>query len=32
VIVVMLVAGAAWFVWSHWLGRIRAEPSAVGRQ
>jgi membrane protein DedA with SNARE-associated domain len=25
VIVVVLVAGAAWFVWSHWQNRMRTE-------
>src|SRR4030081_3316330 len=29
---VVLVAGMAWFVWSHWKHRISSQPSAVGRQ
>ena len=32
VIGVVLVAGAAWFVWSHWHNRISGQASAVGRQ
>jgi len=32
VIGVMLVAGIAYFVWSHWQNRISSQPSAVGRQ
>ena len=31
VIGVVLVAGVAYFVWSHWQNRIGSQPSAVGR-
>jgi hypothetical protein len=32
VIVAVLVAGAAYFIWIHWHDRIGSQPSAVGRQ
>jgi membrane protein DedA with SNARE-associated domain len=32
VIGVALLAGFAWFVWSHWQNRISSQPSAVSRQ
>jgi hypothetical protein len=32
VVGVVLVVGAAYFVWSHWRNRISSQPSAVGRQ
>jgi membrane protein DedA with SNARE-associated domain len=32
VIGVVLVAGVAWFVWSHWQNRISGEPSGAGGQ
>jgi membrane protein DedA with SNARE-associated domain len=32
VIAVMLVAGAAYFIWSHWQNRISSQPSAVSHQ
>jgi hypothetical protein len=32
VIGVVLVAGVAWFVWSHWQNRIGGQESAVGRR
>jgi membrane protein DedA with SNARE-associated domain len=32
VIGVLLVAGALWFVWSHWQNRISDQPSAISRQ
>jgi len=28
VVVVALVVGFAWFVWSHWRGRVRAQQAA----
>jgi hypothetical protein len=28
---VVLVAGAFYFVWTHWKNRIKHHPSAVGR-
>ncbi len=31
VIGIVIVAGAVWFVWSHWQNRIRRQPSAIGR-
>jgi len=30
VIGIVLAAGVAWFVWSHWQNRISRQPSAVG--
>jgi hypothetical protein len=32
VIGVMLLAGVAYFVWSHWQNRISSQPSAISRQ
>jgi len=29
VVLVLLLAGFAWFVWSHWRGRVRASQAAV---
>lgn len=28
VVVVVLVAGCVWFVWTHWRGRVRAQQAA----
>jgi membrane protein DedA with SNARE-associated domain len=28
VVVLLLVAGFAWFVWTHWRGRVRAQEAA----